>query len=297
MKKVLLIDLGHLAHRYLFVKAADIQSVGFNMLRHLLLANGIFPYINQFSPDAVYIGIDYKKSWRKDKVESYKANRADAREKKASVVDWNGFYKFMDEFVIELQEVFPFYAPVVPQLEADDIIGWLARTLPANYEKTIITGDTDYIQLLKYPNTKLWTPNKRDYVKEDPEQSLLIKIICGDSSDNIPGVRRGLGVKKAAKLIASGELPKLITEVDSNGKLTEFAKNFERNKSLIDLEQVPKEFIDKLQDQMVNYKLADGKKLFRYLIDRNLREMFENIEKYKQLMKPLIAHSAASSAE
>jgi 5'-3' exonuclease len=295
MKKVLLIDLGHLAHRYLFVKAADIKIIGFNMLRHLLLANGIFPYISQFKPDAVYIGVDCKKSWRKDEVESYKANRVEIREKKASEVDWDGFYKFMDEFVIELQEVFPFYAPAVPRLEADDIIGWLVKTLPREYEKTIVTGDGDYIQLLKYPNTKLWSPNKKDYVKEDPEQSLLLKIICGDSSDNIPGVRKGLGEKKAAKLIASGDLPRLITEVDSEGKLTEFAKNFERNKKLIDMDYIPAELTAKLQQQLIDYKLADGKKLFRYLIDRNLREMFENLEKYKQQMKPLTEFKASAA--
>lgn len=290
MKKVLLIDLGHLAHRYLFVKHADIKIAGFGLLRHLLLCHGIFPYISQFKPDAVYIGVDNQKSWRKEQAAQYKANRVVAREKQSDI-DWNGFYKFIEEFVTELQEVFPFYTPVVPHLEADDIIGWLVRTLPQEYEKTIVTGDKDYIQLLKYRNTKLWSPNSKAYVKEDPELSLKIKIICGDKSDNIPGIRKGLGEKKALKLIESGELDNLLKEVDAEGKATEFARNYERNKKLIDMTCVPEMYTNQLRNQLLEYNLADGKKLFRYFIDRNLKEMFDNLEKYKQQLKPLVESS------
>lgn len=288
MKKVLLIDLGHLAHRYLFAKAADIKVAGFGYLRHTLLAHGIFPYINQFKPDAVYIGVDYKKSWRKELSLIYKAQREALREKSADTVDWNEFYAFLEEFIHELHDIFPFYVPLVPHLEADDVIGWLVKTLPAEDEKTIVTGDGDYIQLLKYPNTKLWTPNKKQYVTGvDPEIELMVKIICGDKSDNIPGCRRGVADGKARKMIENGDLEKLLKEVDGEGKPCEFRRNFDRNKKLIDMDLIPQGLLDRLQKYLIDYKLADGSKFFNYLLDKKLREMMDNLEKYRMVIKKL----------
>lgn len=289
MVKVLLIDLGHLAHRYLFVGAADIKVAGFGVLRHTLLSHGIFSYISQFKPDKVYIGVDYKKSWRKTLSNTYKAQREELREKTADQVDWIAFYAFMEEFVHELQDVFPFYVPLVPHLEADDIIGWLTKTLPEDYEKTIVTGDGDYIQLLKYKNTKLWSPNKKGYVTGvDPEHELLMKILCGDKSDNIPGCRKGVGEKKAQKLIESGELTKLLNEIDDAGNPCEFRRNFDRNKKLIDMDLIPAGLTKRVQDCLIEYKLPNGSKVFNYFIEKKLREMLDNIERYRKILKPLL---------
>jgi 5'-3' exonuclease len=289
MTKVLLIDLGHLAHRYLFAKSMDIKVAGFGVLRHELLSHGIFPYISQFKPDKVYIGVDYKKSWRKTLSAIYKAQREELREKTADTVDWNAFYTFMEEFVHELRDVFPFYVPLIPHLEADDIIGWLTKTLPAEYEKTLVSGDGDYVQLLKYPNTKLWSPNKKAFVTGvDPEYELLFKILIGDVSDNIPGCQRGVGKVRAAKLITSGALPKMLNEVDAEGKPCEFRRNFDRNKKLIDMDMIPAGLTQRIQDNLVAYNLPDGSKIFNYFLDKKLREMLDNIEKYRKIMKPLL---------
>lgn len=259
------------------------------MLRHSLLANGIFMYISQFKPDVVYIGVDYKKSWRKDLTTIYKANRADAREKSADTVDWDGFYKFMDDFVNELRSDFPFYTPLVPSLEADDVIGWLTANLPKEDEKIIVTGDTDYIQLLRYPNTKLWTPNKKEFVKcADPIRALTIKIIRGDQSDNIPGCRRGIGEKKAEALFDTGKLQDVLKEVDNTGKPCEFRRNYDRNQQLIDLTFIPENLQKQLQQQLIEYNFKKTDNLFGYFVKHSLRDMFENIERYRQLCKPLI---------
>jgi 5'-3' exonuclease len=299
--KRLLIDLGHLSHRLLFVQAPLIKEIGFGVLRHSLLANGIFPYISQFKPDVVYIGVDYKKSWRKELTTIYKANRAGAREKSSDMVNWEDFYKFMDDFTTELRQTFPFITPLVPTMEADDVIGWLTANLPKADDKIIVTGDTDYIQLLKYPNTKLWTPNKKAFVKcLDPERALLMKIICGDTSDNIPGCQRGVGPARAEKLIESGKFDEMMKVIDGDGKPCEFRRNFDRNQQLIDLTFIPDTLQKELQKQLVEYKPANGNGLFKYLIEHKLREMFDNIDRFRQLMKPLVdaqAVEAAPSAE
>jgi 5'-3' exonuclease len=289
MKKVLLIDLGHLAHRYLYAKSADIKAAGYGYLRLMILGHGIFQYISQFRPNEVYIGVDYKKSWRKELTTIYKAQRAGLREKSSDVIDWDGFYIFMEDFVHELRETFPFHTPLVPHLEADDVIGWLAKNLPAEHEKILVSGDGDYVQMLKYPNVKLWSPNQKGYVSGlDPERELMIKIICGDKSDNIPGCRKGVGEKKAIKLIESGELLKLLNEIDGDGKPCEFRRNYDRNMKLVDIELVPAGLNKRLQEHLVTYELADGSKFYDYLIKHRLREMIDNIEKFRNIMRPLI---------
>lgn len=289
LKKHLLIDMGHLSHRFLFSQAILIKEIGYDVLRHSLLVNGLFPYINQFGPNNVYIGVDYKKSWRKEETAIYKANREEARKKSSDIVDWNAFYSFMEKFIIELKTIFPFYTITVPTLEADDIIGWLAANLPSTDEKIIISGDGDYMQLLKHKNTKWWNSNKRKYIDcKDPEKALLLKIICGDTSDNIPGVRRGLGPVRAEKFIDEGKLEESLSALDPDGRPCEFRRNFDRNKKLIDLSFTPNNLISQLKEELLNYNKADGSMLFRYIIDNKLREMLDNIDKYRSIMAPLI---------
>jgi 5'-3' exonuclease len=289
MQKVLLIDLGHLAHRYLFARAADIKVVGYGLLRHELLCNGIFPYISKFNPNKVYIAVDYKKSWRKVIFESYKAHRVELRENVSDVIKWEDFYEFLDQFIKDLREIFPFYVPLVPHMEADDIIGSLVKTLPSDYQKIIVTGDTDYIQLLKYDNVKLWSPNKKSFVvSDDPEKELLLKIILGDKSDNIPNCRKGVGKVGALKLINSNKLQELLNEKDTNGEPIEFRRNFDRNKRLIDMNMIPEGLITRLKNNLETYELPDGSKFFNYLVENKLREILDNISKFRQVLNPLI---------
>ncbi len=282
-----MIDLGHLSYRYLFTQTEIIKEIGYDILRHSLLSNGIFPYISTFKPDKVYICADYKKSWRKEEASFYKAQRASNREKQADKVEWDKFFEFMDNFIVELRDNFPFYTIAVPTLEADDVIGWLAANLPSDDEKVIVTGDGDYIQLLKYNKVKLWEPKKKKFVVcPDPEAFLMKKIIIGDTSDNIPGVRKGTGEAKADKLIESGEIHKLLSELDAEGKPCEFRRNYDRNKKLIDLTCTPDNLINDLKNYLINYKMAD-ENLFNYFIDYKLREMFDNLNRYRSMCEKL----------
>ncbi|MCL2887973.1 MAG: DNA polymerase I [Elusimicrobia bacterium] len=94
-------------------------------------------------------------------------------------------------------------------IEADDIIGFIAKRAQAeNADSIIATSDKDSLQLLN-EYVKLWPSGKEDlkgpeYVKEKfgVEQKYLVDYlaITGDSSDNVPGVA-GMGPKTAAELI------------------------------------------------------------------------------------------------
>jgi DNA polymerase I len=131
-----------------------------------------------------------------------------------------------DDFIpdlINLQQLLialNFTITAVSGYEADDIIGTLAQqAADAGYRVKILSGDRDLFQLVDdrgnieilYPDNKSIKNNQsyayfnRESVIEKmqiaPEQIVDFKALCGDKSDNIPGVK-GIGEKTAVKLLA-----------------------------------------------------------------------------------------------
>lgn len=109
---------------------------------------------------------------------------------------------------------------VEPGYEADDLIGTLAtRAKQAGYCVRILSGDQDLFQLIDtdgqikvfYLGSTFAKGNglAREFgpaeVQEKleilPEQVVDYKALCGDASDNIPGVK-GIGKKTAVKLLS-----------------------------------------------------------------------------------------------
>ena len=85
--------------------------------------------------------------------------------------------------------------------ECDDVIAHLCRAKHADEDVTIISTDTDFIQLLDNPNTRLWNPIKKKYIEPWPVDYVMWKALKGDTSDNVPGVP-GIGEKRAFKLMS-----------------------------------------------------------------------------------------------
>jgi DNA polymerase-1 len=119
----------------------------------------------------------------------------------------------------------------VPGVEADDVIGTLARrAAQAGQTVLISTGDKDMAQLVDGSITLINTMNnallERDGVKAKfdvyPEQIVDYLALVGDSSDNIPGIDK-VGPKTAARLLQQyGGLDELIGRVaDVPGKVGE----------------------------------------------------------------------------
>ena len=104
---------------------------------------------------------------------------------------------------------------MVKGFEADDVIGSMAKRAEKEGLKVyMVTPDKDYGQLIS-PNIIQYKPGKaggenelidtskicEKYGISTPEQVIEILTICGDTSDNIPGVK-GVGEVGAGKLIA-----------------------------------------------------------------------------------------------
>ncbi|KAA6185356.1 DNA polymerase I [Thiohalocapsa marina] len=120
---------------------------------------------------------------------------------------------------------------VVPDVEADDVIGTLAtRAAAAGIATLISTGDKDMAQLvddrITLVNTMSDTVLDADGVREKfgvpPERIVDYLSLMGDSIDNIPGVPK-CGPKTAAKWINEyGSLDDVIAHADEiKGKIGE----------------------------------------------------------------------------
>ncbi|MGZ6193409.1 MAG: DNA polymerase I, partial [Syntrophales bacterium] len=122
-------------------------------------------------------------------------------------------------------------------LEADDIIGTLARKYAdKNIKTVIVSGDKDMMQLVSDKIMMIDTMKDKSYgveaVKErfgvGPEKVIEILGLTGDQSDNIPGVP-GIGPKTAQRLIAEfGSVDGVLQNIDKvrNPKTRESLRSF-----------------------------------------------------------------------
>ncbi len=134
---------------------------------------------------------------------------------------------------------------LVNQAEADDIIAVTTRYIRTTFPKTkiiIITGDHDFLQLSEPDHIDLYQlKGFRQFIVDDPRVALLIKVLAGDPSDNIPHAFKGCG-KITAKRLA--ENPKELEKVlDQKGR-----DQYNFNRLLIDFDCIPQEIVAEIED-------------------------------------------------
>jgi DNA polymerase I len=227
--KLLLIDGHSLAFRsyYAFAKGRDgglrtssgiPTSVCYGFIKALLET------IEAEDPDYLAIAFDLGgPTYRHDADATYKAGRAETPE------DFIPDLHNLQEILVAMN--FPIV--VVPGYEADDVIGTMSRQAAAQgWHVKVLSGDRDLFQLVDadervkilYMSTtfgKATPPPKEFGIQEVkakmgvyPHQVVDFKALCGDSSDNIPGVR-GIGEKTAVKLIETyGTLEQVYNSLD-----------------------------------------------------------------------------------
>ena len=139
---------------------------------------------------------------------------------------------------------------MIPGFEADDVVGSMAKRAEREGLKVyMVTPDKDYGQLVS-PNIYQYKPPKSGsdpeildcaavcakYGIDRTEQVIDMLAICGDASDNVPGVK-GVGEVGAGKLIRSyGSLEGIYEHID---ELSPRQKQmFEEARDHIDLSKV-----------------------------------------------------------
>lgn len=242
----LLIDFNHLAIRTLFANTKVNWNESFAFHKHLVL-NTIFSNIKNFEPSEVVLAIDDRKNWRKKVYIDYKANRKLQRD--ASDFPWEKYFEHIEEFLESMKEL-PLKVIKVPFTEADDIIAVLSKH-NEHQKNIILTSDSDYKQLLQYPQNRIYDPLKKKFMEEkEPLKCLKIKIVAGDSGDNIPSIKPRIGEKTAIKLIDTGQLETLLKEEEIN-------KNYTRNEKLIDFQYIPIIIQKEILNKYIAYKFND----------------------------------------
>ena len=159
---------------------------------------------------------------RKNLYSDYKGNR-----KLKRITNWSSFDDLADESASMSQQMLRLvdYLHQLPvniitrdKLEADDLIGYLA---PKFDQAVIMSADQDFLQLCS-DSVQVYSPIKKKFygpkeVYDEyglwPQNFINYKVLMGDTSDNLPGVK-GLGPKKLFKLFPELAEEKKVTLKD-----------------------------------------------------------------------------------
>ena len=180
--------------------------------------------------------------WRNDLFKDYKANRANGPD--------DGFMGgpfFKMAYEDELFQKGGAKAILKhPRLEADDCIAISVKYLLNKYPLCkiyIITSDKDYLQLNAH-NVDLYTLTYKNLADGKTStgnayDDLKIKIIMGDTSDNIPSVFPKCGIKTAQKCIEDEEFFK--KKMANN---PEYYEQYRLNEQLVSFDKIPSNYIE-----------------------------------------------------
>ena len=207
-KRLFLIDGHALIFKmyYAFLRHPMINSKGADMSILFGFTKYILELIEKEKPTHLAIAFDPPGgTFRNEMYPEYKGTR---QETPQLIID-------SLEPLCELCRAMRFPVLMVKGFEADDVIGSMAkRAEKEGFEVFMVTPDKDYGQLIsdhitQYKPGKSGSENElidvtkvcEKYGISRPEQVIEILTICGDSSDNVPGVK-GVGEVGAGKLIA-----------------------------------------------------------------------------------------------
>jgi DNA polymerase-1 len=193
--------------------------------------------------------------------------------------------------------------------EADDLIATYARhAVEAGAKVTILSSDKDLMQLVHDGRVMMRDPmtdrpigdaEVREKFGVGPDKVVEVQALCGDSTDNVPGVP-GIGVKTAAELIKTyGDLETLLARAHE-------IKQPKRRQSLIDHEamaRLSKELV-KLDGDVplpcplsaLRVKPYDPEKLFPFLDEMELRALKSRIERRLSIAAPTPTASPSEPA-
>ena len=219
--------------------------------------------IREVNPTRVIVVYDGQGgSQRRRKIHpDYKANRTPGKR----ITRWDAFkdaraekdaMKIQFSRLIEYLDFLPINVISIDKIEADDTIAYIAHTL-LDEDVTILSADQDFLQLVDERIT-VWSPTKKKFytprmVEADygvpAHNFLMYKVLMGDKSDNIEGVK-GLGPKKLPKIV-----PDLLTqttldldfilehagkgEEPMHKKISESETQLRLNEELMDLKNPP----------------------------------------------------------
>jgi DNA polymerase-1 len=233
-KKLFLLDGHALVYRahYAFITRPLINSKGQNTSAITGFVRFLWDVLKNQQPTHIAVSFDLPGgTFRNEMFPEYKANR------EAQPED----ITFALPYIKQIIEAFRIPVATVPNYEADDVIGTLAKQAEAEgFEVYMVTPDKDYAQLVS-DHIYMYKParngndlevlGKAEVLEqwgiERVEQVIDVLGLQGDSVDNIPGIP-GIGPKTAVKLLAEfGSVEGVLQNADKlKGKQRENVEQF-----------------------------------------------------------------------
>ncbi len=290
-KRLFLLDGHALIYRahFAFINRPLINSKGFNTSAITGFTRTLWDMMKSQKPSHIAVAFDPKgPTFRHEMMDSYKANREEQPE------DITASFPYIRQIL----QAFKIPIISVPNYEADDVIGTLAKQAEQEgYQVYMVTPDKDYGQLVS-ENIFMYKPSRQGngieilgvpeicekWDIENVDQVIDMLGMQGDSVDNIPGIP-GIGPKTAAKLLKQfGSLETLLENTDQlKGKQKE---RVEENR---DIALLSKELARIKLDVPVRFNAAD------YTIDPFDREWLSEI--FKELEFRTLAQQILGQAE
>jgi DNA polymerase-1 len=218
--RLFLIDGSSYFYRAFFAVRGLVNSKGMPTNAAYGFTNMLYKILKAKDPEAIAVVFDAPgKTFRDDLYKDYKATREAMPEDLARQLP--AVKSIPPAMNIETLEI--------PGVEADDVIGTLARRgLAEGFDVILVTGDKDFQQLVTkkagepQPGITIYDDMKERIIGIDevvekfgvpPERVVDVLALIGDTSDNIPGVR-GIGPKFAAELIGEfGPVENLLAQI------------------------------------------------------------------------------------
>ena len=251
-----------------------------DLVRHMVL-NSLRGHNKKFRKQYgdMVIACDSGNVWRRQAFPNYKAGRKETREK--SEHDWTMIFDILSKVKDEIKTFLPYKVIEVESVEADDIIAVLYRR--TNEKVLILSGDKDFIQLHN-DRIKQYNPVLNKFVGQGENPSLYIRehILKGDRSDGIPNVLSDDNVfieGRRQRPLSKKKIEAWCNEIVPTFNEEE-QKNYDRNKTLIDLNCIPREFEDKINREFDTFEVATRDKILGYFINKKLKTLIESIDEF-----------------
>jgi len=293
MNKLILIDGNAILHRAYHsmppfkTAKGEVTNAIYGFLRMLI------EIYKKEKPEYLGIAWDRKApTFRHEQYKEYKATRAAPPDDLYPQLP--RLKQVLETFHIPMMEIDGF--------EADDLLGTAAHE--AEKEKDlrtiIVTGDQDAFQLV-HGNTLVMAPVKgiSEVIFYDaaavekkfgvrPDQVIDYKALCGDSSDNIPGVA-GIGPKQASNFLQKyGSLDNLYEHLEDltaaqRKKLEDGKESAYMSQDIATIRlNAPIEFsLDKLRTHRIDYEKANA--LFNEL---EFRSLGRKLDELREILDP-----------
>ena len=281
---MILVDMNQVTLSNLMVQLGGSKNVEPDFVRHMVL-NSLRSYRSKFQGEfgELVLCYDNKTNWRRDYFPNYKHSRRKGR--KESKLDWNNIFDTLHMIKDELIEFFPYKVLEVDNAEADDIIASVVfhvASEPKNYEKVLIlSSDKDFIQLQKYNFVSQYSPMQKKFVNGlDPTTYIKEHILKGDRGDGVPNFLSPDNTfvdELRQKPMSKRKLETWIDLEPSDYCNEEMMRNYQRNRTLIDLSYIPDDIKEKCTQTFLDAPEGGRKHLLNYFIKKKLKSLMENI--------------------